>query len=171
MDLLGKRVLIQCTNDEVNWVELQKVKHENQKNFRIMGETEWYSKETIVEIPSLESYNSGYCLNCGIPVMHKLLCKGTHCPNDYCQVAKTGFSTTSGNAEKFRDRRIKYFPEMRENLWSRDPMGNQPMENTHMEYEEKLYCLKHEKFLPKSRFADRRLSKSNQGKRYNLHAH
>jgi len=80
-----------------------------------------------------------------------------------------GFSTTSGNSDHFRDLRLKHFPNSRENLWSHD--SHNPEENTHMRYEDKLFSIKHGKFLPKSRFSDRRLKWSNRGKRYNLHAH
>ena len=155
-------------NDSIDWVELKKVCHEKSGTFKVKGENTWYPKNTIVNVPSLETYNNNCCLNCKVPVMHKLLCKDTYCPNNFSVSFDSGFVSSSKNVEMYRDRRITTFPKLRENLWSRE----EPFEeNTHMQYAEKLYSVKDEKFLPKSKFADRRLKWANRGKRYNLNAH
>ena len=166
--LLGKQILVLYENNHMSWVELKSVKHENQASFKVVGEQTWYSKQTIVHIPTTEELNNNFCLNCKLPVCGFLLCRKTHCINHYKQETDVGFYTSFKNAKKFRDRRLKYFPTLRENLWSN---SEYPEENIHMHFSEMLYCIKHGKYLPKSRFSDRRLSKKNKGKRYNLYAH
>ena len=165
--ILGKNVLIQYKK---SWVEMKKVCHEKEKIFKVQGENKWYSKERIIMIRDKKNENY-QCLHCKIPINDgKLLCKDTYCPNEYVKVFDCGFFTSTKNKEKenYRDRRITKYSNLRENLWSR----NDPVEeNLNMKYSKKLYSIKLKKFLPKSRFADRRLKWSNRGKRYNLHSH
>lgn len=166
-NILGKRILVHFQNDSMDWVELKRVCHEKCNTFKVKNENTWYSKDTIVDVPSLQTYNDNCCVNCKVPVMHKLLCKDTYCPNDFRLAFDSGFVSSSKNSELYRDHRITSFPQLRENLWSR----TEPFEeNTHMQYSNKLYSVKQNKFLPKSCFADRRLKWANRGKRYNLHA-
>tara|TARA_B110000977_G_C11031551_1_gene475454 strand:+ start:1034 stop:1528 length:495 start_codon:yes stop_codon:yes gene_type:complete len=161
--LLGKRVLILFGDAVFQWIELKEIRHIKACEFKVIGDSNWYSNESIVDIPNEELYNSNICLNCKLPVKHSQLCKGSHCLNDFNVCTDIGFFTASSNCEDFRDNRLTKYPNLRENLWSNDE------ENTNMHYCEKLYSIKDAKFLPKSKFADRRLKWSNRGKRYNLH--
>jgi hypothetical protein len=164
--MLNKEVLINYENDEFSWVELKKVRHIKHNEFKIHNENNWYSIETIVNVPKLEEFNSGFCVNCKLPVLGKNLCNGTYCTNSFQKETDVGFSTLD-KSEKFRDKRIKVYYTLRQNLW--DHSHNE--ENDNMFYDDKLYCIKKGKFMPKSHFADRRLKWENRGKRYNLHGH
>ena len=173
-NILGKNALMWFENDDFSWVELHKIRHEKKLEFKIPDDDTWYSKEIIVEFPSAEECNSNFCVNCKLPLKNidSFLCKDTHCINEYIELKNakgvTGF-TTENTCTTFTDKRLIKYPGLRENLWAQN--SDVPLENENMIYEDKLYSIKHGKFLPKSRFADRRLSHMNRGKRYNLHAH
>jgi len=80
-----------------------------------------------------------------------------------------GFQNSKTNHERFRDLRITNIGLrhlLRENLWSHDEI---PEENTYTKYDTMLFSVRDNCFHHKSRFADRRLSHKNKGKRYNLH--
>ena len=173
--MLGKCVLINYENGLSNWVELKKVRHCKDKEFKVIGESDWYSTKSVVNIPPPELYNLGICLNCKLPILKKtsLLCHDTHCWNMFKVCCDVGFTTTASESvfpkidEKFRDLRLVHYRNLRANLWSKTDSE----ENIYTCYKDKLYSIKHGKFLPKSRCADRRLKWKNRGKRYNLHAH
>ena len=79
-----------------------------------------------------------------------------------------GFTFSYRHHDTYRDLRLRedrHF--LRENLWSRE---DEPEVNKHTTYDQKLRAVDG-RWLPKSRFADRRLKWANRGKRYNLHPH
>ena len=81
---------------------------------------------------------------------------------------QNGFYFDPDYHEEFRDRRLR--PEnqyKRENLWS---AAERPVMNTHTRYDDYLLA-PDGRWLPKSRFSDRRLKWTNRGRRYNLHPH
>ena len=79
-----------------------------------------------------------------------------------------GFHCLRKKHEKYRDLRItKNSHYLRENLWSRDKTE----QNKHACYNDLLYCPTEDAWVAKEEFNDKRLSKTNHGKRYNLHSH
>lgn len=79
--------------------------------------------------------------------------------------AGNGFTFSYRHHDDYRDMRLRedrHF--LRENLWS------QETQNNHTTYDSML-CTVDGRWLPKSRFSDRRLKWANRGKRYNLHPH
>lgn len=79
-----------------------------------------------------------------------------------------GFTYNPQYHETFRDLRLRDDRNtLRENLWSHE---KNPTQNTHTTYSNML-CTLDGRWLPKSRFADRRLKWANRGKRYNLNPH
>ncbi len=79
-----------------------------------------------------------------------------------------GFTYSPRNHEMHRDLRLREDRhQLRENLWSHEI---EPTENVYTTYNNML-CTVEGKWLPKSKFSDRRLKWVNRGKRYNLHPH
>jgi len=74
---------------------------------------------------------------------------------------QNGFTFNHRHHTEFTDKRlIQSRSHLRENLWTRE---EEPTMNTHMTLDGK--------WLPKAKFADRRLKWANRGKRYNIHPH
>lgn len=169
-------VLMWCENDSFDWTEFHKVSSVKGTQFSIdKNKKEFYSVDTIIDILYSEHIYPCVCVNCKCPLKsHKsLLCNETYCTNEY-QKDMThigGFRNSGTNHERFRDLRISNIGSrhlLRENLWSRDEI---PEENTYASYDTMLFSVRDNCFLHKSKFADRRLSRKNKGKSYNLHPH
>ena len=96
-----------------------------------------------------------------VPEMFSEFVDGTGNPGN-------GFRYIPHHHVKYRDLRLhEDRHQLRENLWSHEI---EPTKNVYTTYNTML-CTVDGKWLPKSKFADRRLKWSNRGKRYNLHPH
>jgi len=79
---------------------------------------------------------------------------------------QNGFTFNHSHHTEFMDKRlVQSRSHLRENLWTDE---EEPTMNTHMTYETHLMTLDG-KWLPRAKFADRRLKWANRGKRYNIH--
>ena len=169
-------VLMWCTNDSFDWTEFHKVSSVKGSKFSIdKNKKEFYSVDSIIDIIDPKEISSYVCVNCKCPIKsHKfLLCNDTYCTHEFKRNMTHigGFQNSKTHHVRFKDLRISNIGSrhlLRENLWSRDEI---PEENTYAKYDTMLFSIRDNCFLHKSKFADRRLSHKNKGKRYNLHPH